>query len=81
MDLSIVISLLLEFLLFLVFIELSTNDIIIMSFPVSVRGLRPQDLLIGDHFLVVKLQVVVRNDVVIFEVLVHIWWEFHLQKI
>ena len=81
MDLSIVISLLLEFLLFLVFIELSTNDIIIMRFPVSVRGLRPQDFFIGDHFLVVKLQVVVRNDVIVLEVLVHIWWEFHLQKI
>ena len=78
MDLSVLISLLLKLSLLLIFVEFGSDNIIIVGLPEFIGGFRSQNFLIGHNFLVVKFQVLVGHDVVVFEVLVHVWWEFHL---
>ena len=58
------------------------DDIELMGLPESLGCFSSQNLLVGHHFRIVVLQILVRNDVVILEILVHIRVDFHLlQKI
>mmetsp|Transcript_35585 Transcript_35585/g.54400 ORF Transcript_35585/g.54400 Transcript_35585/m.54400 type:complete len:249 (-) Transcript_35585:8-754(-) len=64
--------------LLVVVVVLAVDDVELMSLPVLLSGLSSEDLFVGDHLLVMVLQVLVGHNIVVLEVLVHILLDFFL---
>merc|ERR1711957_517001 len=79
MDFGFFISILGKFGFLIIFIKLSIDNIEFMSFPESLSSLSSQNRFICRHFLIMMLKVFVRHDIVVFEILVHIWIHFHFE--
>lgn len=58
-DLGLLFALLLERRLLLVLVELGGHNVVVVRLPELLGGLGSQNFLVGHHFLVVKLQVLV----------------------